>query len=119
MITKMKNKKILGLIMLIIMISFATNSLATEIKIPNPLDYETFTQLLEAVLTFLQYVGAVIAVFALIASAFKFMSAGGDPEKVKEGYQMIFWTIIGLFVIISARAFIEFLRAHLQVRQSQ
>jgi len=89
----------------------------TQVEIPNPVNYSTFQELLMAVLEFLQYVGAVIAVFSLIAAAFKFMSAEGDPEKVKQGFKMIFWTIIGLFVIISARAFIEFLRSRIGTRQ--
>jgi len=85
----------------------------TTIEIPNPVSHRSFEALLMAVLTFLQGVGAVIAVFALMAGAFKFMTAQGNPEKVKEGYQMIFWVLIGLFVIISARAFVEFLRRSL------
>jgi hypothetical protein len=89
----------------------------TSVEIPNPVKHSTFQELLMAVLEFLQYVGAVIAILSLIAAAFKFMTAEGDPQKVKQGFQMIFWTIVGLFVIISARAFIEFLRSRIGTRQ--
>jgi len=108
--------KILGIISLVIILSFLKISIGktqSTVEIPNPVSHKTFQDLLMAVLTFLQGIGAIVAVFALIAGAFKFMSAQGDPEKVKEGYQMIFWVIIGLFVIISARAFVEFLRRSL------
>jgi hypothetical protein len=114
------NKKILGLIVLIFSLSFLKMSLVkpvTQVEIPNPVIHSTFYELLMAVLEFLQYVGAVIAVLSLIAAAFKFMTAEGDPQKVKQGFQMIFWTIVGLFVIISARAFIEFLKTKIGTRE--
>jgi hypothetical protein len=115
------NKKILGLIVLIFCLSFFKISLVksqTQVTIPNPVRHTTFEDLLKAVLEFLQGVGAVIAVISLMAGAFTFISAGGNPEKVNQGYKMIFWTIIGLFVIISASAFIELLKQRFGVSQN-
>jgi hypothetical protein len=110
------NKKILGLIALIFCLSFCKISIiksdnsSQQVEIPNPVGYNTFQELLIAVLVFLQVVGAVISIFSLIAAGFKFITAEGDPEKVKQGFKMVFWTVVGLFIIISSIAFIEFLK---------
>jgi len=102
------NRKIFGLIILAMSLFIFNSSKAETIEIPNPVKHVRFQELLEAVLTFLQYVGAVIVVLVLIAGAFKFINAGGNPEKVKEGFHLIFWAIVGLFIIIAAKAFVSF-----------
>ncbi len=46
--------------------------------------------------------GAVAFVFLLIA-AFLFMSAQGETQKIETAKRMIFWTLLGLGIIISAK----------------
>jgi hypothetical protein len=105
---KTKINKIISVIFLIFLTPLLTQGQGQGI--PKVLPFNTLGEFLEAVLNFIQYIGLILAVFALLAAAFKFFNAGGDPEKVKQGYQMIFWAIVGVFIIISAKVFVEFLK---------
>ena len=43
----------------------------------------------------------ILATVVFIWGVTKYVAAGGDAEKIKEGRDFIFWGLIGLFVIIS------------------
>ena len=58
---------------------------ATTVRIPNPLIHESFTSLLDAIITFLAfYLGPPIATIMLIVAGFYFVTAAGDPAKIEK-----------------------------------
>jgi len=56
----------------------------------------------------------IVAVIIILAGGFKWMTAGGNEDKVAEARQMIIQGIIGLVVIFAAWAIASFVIANLQ-----
>ncbi len=65
---------------------------------------QTIGQLIRVLLGFL----GVIAVVVILLGGFKWMTAGGNDEKVTEAKQLIIAGIIGLAIILSAFAIATF-----------
>jgi len=65
---------------------------------------DTIAQIIRVALGFL----GVIAVVIILLGGFKWMTAGGNDEKVKEAKKLIFSGIIGLVIIIAAYAIASF-----------
>ena len=64
----------------------------------------TITRLINVVLGLL----GVVAVVIILVAGFKWMTAGGNDEKVGEARKMLFAGIIGLAIILSAWAIAKF-----------
>lgn len=90
-----------------------TNFGITEIEENMPLgkaDFiDTVTQLINVALGLL----GVVAVVIILAAGFKWMTAGGNDEKVGEARKMLFAGIIGLAIILSAWAIARFVLTQL------
>ena len=65
---------------------------------------ETIAQLIRVLLGFL----GVVAVVIILLGGFKWMTAGGNDEKVAEAKRLIIAGIIGLAIILSAFAIASF-----------
>lgn len=65
---------------------------------------DTIAQIIRVALGFL----GVIAVVIILLGGFKWMTAGGNDDKVKDAKKLIFSGIIGLVIIISAFAIASF-----------
>ena len=65
---------------------------------------DTIAQIIRIALGFL----GVIAVVIILLGGFKWMTAGGNDEKVKSAKKLIFSGIIGLVIVISAYAIASF-----------
>lgn len=65
---------------------------------------DTIAQIIRIALGFL----GIIAVVIILLGGFKWMTAGGNDDKVKEAKKLIFSGIIGLVIIISAYAIATF-----------
>ncbi|HZM63708.1 MAG TPA: pilin [Candidatus Saccharimonadales bacterium] len=53
-------------------------------------------------------VAGIVAVVMIMVGGFKFVTSSGDSSKVEEAKKTITWSVIGLVVIVSARAIILF-----------
>lgn len=65
---------------------------------------ETIASIIRVVLSLL----GIVALVIILAGGFKWMTAGGSDEKVKEAKKMIFQGIIGLAIVLSAFAISKF-----------
>ena len=82
------------------------NSGGNKVEIKNPLKWDSFTGLLNAIIDFLFNISLGVAPIMIIVAGFYFITAEGDPEKVKTAKQIILWTLVGLLVIIGAKGLI-------------
>lgn len=66
----------------------------------NPIRYSDFDAfLLDIVQVVVQY-GAILVVFFLVYTGFKFVVAQGNPEKISEAKKMLAWVVVGAFVLL-------------------
>jgi len=76
------------------------------VEIPPPTKWETFHDLINAVLNFLIYLSFPIGAIMFTIAGFYFVTAAGDPEKIKTAKQIILWTAIGLLVVFCAKGIV-------------
>ncbi len=66
--------------------------------------YDTLTTIVNVLLGFL----GVLAIIVILVGGFKWMTSGGNEEKVSGARQMIVAGIIGLAIILAAFAIVQF-----------
>lgn len=84
-----------------------TPCLVGAVTIKNPLEVDTFWELLDRLIVFIFYLSMPIAVIMIIIAGYFFVIAAGDPAKITLAKQMILWTLIGLLVILCATGLIK------------
>jgi len=79
-----------------------------EVKIDNPLgEGSTLWTLLDRIVAFIYIISFSVAVILFIFSGYRFIMEAGDPEKINSAKKMVWWTIIGLMIIIAANGIID------------
>ncbi len=79
------------------------------IVIENPLRFGTVQEVLAAILDVVVAVSTPFLVLAVIWSGFLFVTARGNPEKLKKAKDTIFYTLIGALLILGASVLSGFL----------
>ncbi len=100
-------KKSLVLIFFLFLAFPLLTSAGTEIR--NPLEYDTFAQLIEAIINFIWYVSWVIAPIIIIIGGYYYMTAFGDPQKIRIANKLIMYAVIGFVLIAVSKGLISFL----------
>ena len=104
-------KKIL---LISLLLSLPIIVLAVEFQ--NPLEYETFGELIDAIIDFIFYIAVVVAPLMAIIGAFYLLTAGGDPKKIGTGKNIIIYTMIGLAIVMLARGLIAMIESIIGVQ---
>ncbi|MDP2864249.1 MAG: TrbC/VirB2 family protein [bacterium] len=104
-------KKIFLLIFIGTLTLLPTSALMAQvIGIENPLEAESFEDLLNTIVTFIFWIAIAIAPVMIMIAAFFLLTAGGDPKRIDTAKQIILWTVIGLAIILLAKGLISVLR---------
>lgn len=72
-------------------------------KLENPIDAESFQELVEAVLEVAIAIGTPIAILAVIYCGFLFVKARGNSTELKTAKSALMWTIVGVAVLLGAK----------------
>ena len=109
-------KKTLSILILLSLI-LPIRVLAVEpIVIENPLESESFEELLNTIVTFISWIAIAIAPIMIMIAAFFLLTAGGDPKRVDTARRIILWTVIGLAIILLAKGLSSVLRQIIGVK---
>jgi hypothetical protein len=77
------------------------------VTIDNPLNVDTFTDLICLIIGFLIQISFPIGAIMIIVGGFYFVTAAEDPAKIETGKKIILWTLIGLIIVFSAYGIIR------------
>lgn len=78
---------------------------AQSVSLTNPLGSQTMAAVLQNVITFLQFIGAPIAIIMVLWGAFEMITSAGDPEKYTKGRETLIWAAIGFAIVLIAGGF--------------
>jgi hypothetical protein len=81
--------------------------------IQNPLNVDSFEDLLDALTNFIFWVGITIAPIMLIIAGFIYITAAGDSNRITTAKNWIIWTLAGLAVILLARGLVLVIQSFL------
>lgn len=94
-------KKIIALLILVPLAVLA-------ITIENPLKYGTVQDLINAIINFIFTLALWTAPIMFLLSGFYFITAAGQPEKIKTAQSVALYTFIGLLIVIAAKGLVNF-----------
>lgn len=82
----------------------ASNALNINTTIDNPLgdELKDIPSFIEAIINIILIIGVPIVTLAIIYSGFLFVSAAGNPEKLKNAKTTFIYTIIGAALLLGA-----------------
>jgi hypothetical protein len=81
----------------------------------NPLQYNSFTELINGIINFIFTIAVIVAPILLVVAGVLFMTAAGDTNRVTKARNMILWTIIGFAVILVSKGLVTILKEILNV----
>jgi len=84
---------------------------AQDVTISSPIAATSVPALVNRITNYAFYIGIILAPLMILVGAFYFMTAAGDPNRVETGKKIIFWTIVGLAIILFSRAIISIIRS--------
>jgi len=82
-------------------------SLVLAIKIVNPLSAESFEELVQNLIDLIFWIAIVLSPLMILIAGFYFLTAAGNPQKIKTAKSIIFWTIIGVTIVLLAKGVIS------------
>jgi hypothetical protein len=71
-------------------------------QLVNPLEAETFSQLISKIISIVAEIGLPLAVVVLMYAGFLFVTARGNEEQIKTAKKVFFWAIVGTALILGA-----------------
>ena len=82
--------------------------------IQNPLQVQSISQFISALLKAVIAIGVPIAILFIVLAGFKFVAAQGSPDKLSEARTNFMYVIIGIAIFIGASALAEIIMATLR-----
>jgi hypothetical protein len=80
------------------------------IQIQNPLAATSFEALVDNLISFLTVLALVLVPVIIIIGAYFIMTAGGDPEKVAKGKNIIIYSLIALVIMLIAKSLVGIIK---------
>jgi len=106
------NKKLLLCILTILFVGefvFAANEGVAGLTNPIP-DLTTISGLIDKIVDWLLNIGLMLAPLMFVIGGIMFITANGEPAKIKNGQNLMIYTAIGLLVILLAKSLVEVLK---------
>ena len=88
------------------LISLASQVLADDVKLQNPLSAPDFKTIVDTIVNFIIILAVAIAPIFIIYAGYLFMTSAGDPTKVKTAKNVIMYVVIGLAVLLLSKGLI-------------
>lgn len=82
-------------------------------ELTNPLNSQTFAELIANIAKIVAEVGLPVAAIAIIYAGFLFATARGNEEQIKTAKKAFFWAIIGTALLLGAWAIAEAIKEFL------
>jgi hypothetical protein len=70
----------------------------------NPSKIKDLMELVDAIVNFLFYIAIPLAILLIVIAAFLFLTSGGAPQRVTTAKNVLFYAMLGLLIIILAKA---------------
>jgi hypothetical protein len=99
-------------------ISVPVFALAQSGSLVNPLQFESIQDFLKGVLGAIMYIGLPVIALVIVYSGFMFITARGNPEKIKAAIYNFQWVVIGTGVFLGAWALTNIVAATINMLRS-
>lgn len=87
------------------------------IQIENPLTATSVEALINSIIDFLVIMALALSSLMVVLAGYYFVTASGDPKKIEAGKKIILYTLIGLGIIMFAKAVNSILKLVIGLKQ--
>jgi len=87
-----------------------------QITFQNPLEADTFEELIDNVIDFLFNIALVLVPLMLIIGGFLFVTAGGNISQIDQAKRLIGWAVVGLIIVLLAKGLVDLLLEILEAK---
>ena len=88
------------------------------VEIPNPLEYDTIAELIEAIINFVWLLGIVGAPLVVIIGGFMLLTSGGNPNRLEQARKVMLYGVIGFAIILTVKGLIALIKGVLGVEET-
>ena len=111
MLNNMKKYYLLAFGVIVFLSLVMVTNCNAVVTFPNPLKYNTFEELVDAIVTFLFTASLLLAPIMVLIGAFTLMTAAGDPAKVKTANRIFIYTGIGILIVFMGKGLVSAIKA--------
>ena len=97
------------LLIILLLSSFFLPLVTEAVSIPNPIEAQSFFELLNAIIDFIFTISIPITALMIIIAGFYFITAQGEPEKIQTAKRIIIWALIGFLIVLCAKGLVKLL----------
>ena len=91
-------------LMLLPQLALASTCAAGSSGLCNPLGYSDLTTFLQKLLQLVAQIGFPVIVLFMVYVGFQYVTASGNPEKLKKLHSYLLWTVVGALIVLGAEA---------------
>ena len=92
------------------LIPFLFPAVTLAAPLMNPLGFDTLYEFLIAILEVVIAIAFPALVLFFVWIGFRFVTAEGDPEKLKKIRELFLWALVGALLVLGARVLAEAIR---------
>jgi len=74
------------------------------VTLDNPLNATSFEAVINSIINFVFYIGMALVPLGIVVSAFYFFTAAGDVQQVGNAKKILFYTLLGLAILLLSKA---------------
>jgi hypothetical protein len=99
-------------ILILIFLSFVlpTIVLANDVIIENPLDVDSFEDIINKIIDFIFNIALVLAPLMIVWAGGLYITSGGNPDKITKARNIIIYTLTGFAVILLSKGFVVIIK---------
>lgn len=110
MITQRKKLIIIGVLFGLSLFTVVDAQEGGTIGFLNPLNVDTLDELAANVLNLLFYFALVAVPLMIVIGGLLIVTAAGNTEKIEKGKKIVWWSVVGFFIVLISRAILDALR---------
>ena len=103
-------KKIISALVLVSLLALPVIGFAAPAGPADPPEGLDLWDALDTIVTYLFGLLIIVAVTFLILAAIQYVTAGGDPEKIKSAHQKVLYALVGIIVGVLAYSLVAFVQ---------
>ena len=103
-------------ILILIIFLFASSFVFAQIGIQNPLEFDTFDELVAKLISWVKMMAFAIVGLVIVWAGFSYATAGGDPQKIETAKRMLLYAVIGLAVVLLSESILKTIQGILDIK---
>lgn len=82
---------------------------ARAVELPNPVGTADFREIVGRMIQVLTGGAGTLGLLMFIYGGFQWLTAGGNPEKIKKGRDILLWSVLGMVVMFTSYFTVRFI----------